>query len=107
MSFIRSDDPDRDFLVYDAMKQAEQDEYDRHCVECPWCKQPIRQYEDPYCYLINDDACAHSECLYEMFRKMRPLFKNRPIQAELFDAMEIAFEENNEIRTPEPEIGDY
>lgn len=104
---IRTDDPDYDFLVHDAMMQAKQDEYDRGCVKCAWCKKPIRQTDDPWCYELYEGEPVHPECLQSMFKAIRRRIEGKKLLTDLFDLMEDAYESDNQIRTPEPEIGDY
>lgn len=97
-----TDDPVRDFERYDAERVQAQEEYDRKCIKCAWCKKPIRHYEDPYCYpLYYDGDSLHKDCLSEMFRSMRERFEGNKLYADLFDIMEDSFEQNNEISTPE------
>ena len=102
-----SDDPVRDFERYDAEMQRKQDLYDMGCVTCAWCKEPIRETDDPWCYELYYNEPLHPDCLRDMFRTMRKRFENRPMLADLFDLMEDAYEEKCEIRTPTPETGDY
>lgn len=102
-----TDDPERDFERYSAEQERRQTLYDMGCIICPYCKQAIRQYEDPRCYWLNPDEALHPDCLRDMFRSMRKRFEGRDLYEDLFDLMEEAYEETQEIRTPEPEIGDY
>lgn len=85
-----------------------QKEYDRQCVECVFCHKPIRPYEDPYCYpFYYDGDCLHKECKSKMVKSMRNRLRGQQLFVELFDIMEEAFEQYEEIKTPEPAIGGY
>lgn len=105
---FHTDDPDIDFLRWDEFQVQQQEIYDKQCVKCAFCKQPIRPYDDPYCYqFYYDGESLHKECLSKMFRSMRTRFEDNKLYADLFDIMEDAFEQNNEISTLEPKTGDY
>lgn len=102
-----TDDPVRDAERYEADKARDQEEYDRKCIKCAWCKKPIRPYEDPYCYALYDDEPIHKDCLRKAFESMRKRFDGKTLMADLFDLMEDAYEAQNEIHTPEPVEGGY
>lgn len=107
MITIMTDDPVRDFERYDAEMARAQEEYDRKCIHCAFCGEAIRPYEDPRCYQLYQEEAIHPECLKDMFRSMEKRFKNSRLYADLFDAMEEAFEELSDITTPEPVEGGY
>lgn len=105
---FHSDDPELDFLRWDSQQVRRQEEYDKACVKCAFCKQPIRPYDDPFCYPIYyEGESLHKDCLHKMFRSMRQKFKDNELYGDLFSLMEDAFEQNNEVHTPEPKIGEY
>lgn len=102
-----TDDPERDFERWSAEQERKHELYDMGCVKCAWCKQPIRQYEDPWCYDLYEGEPLHQECKDEMFKRIRNRLAGKQLLLDLFNLMEDAYEDRYEIHTPEPEIGDY
>lgn len=104
---IITDDPVRDFERYDAEMERAQEEYDRNCIHCSVCGEAIRPYEDTRCYILYENEGIHPECLQSMFRSMEKRFKEHKLQYDLFEAMEDAFEQVYDTRTPDPVEGGY
>lgn len=96
-----TDDPVRDAERFEADKARDQEEYDRKCIKCAWCKKPIRPYEDPFCYEFYIDEPLHKECFVKMRSQIQKKIKGDKKLEDLFDLMIDAFEAQNETHTPD------
>lgn len=62
MGRFHTDDPDADFIRWDAYQTRKQERFISMCVKCDICHRAINPDEDEFCLKPGDDVYLHTRC---------------------------------------------
>ena len=62
MGRFHTDDPDADFIRWDAYQTQKQERYKSMLVRCDICHRPIDPDIDEFCLRLGDDVYLHTGC---------------------------------------------